>query len=581
MKKFIVMIICFLFIFSTPIALSGNDMSNSDDFSSNINDGWLIMYYLSGDNPLYQVQDQLVNRIKNIGSTDLVKIAILFDSNEENDTKLYYIDGTNLVEQDWEDESNMVDANTIKEFVCKAKEDHSFQYDVLILSSNRGSGWQGMMFDETNGGIKQITLPEFSNAFDEITDNGNDKLDIIGIETCMGGMTENAYQFKDYANYYIAYEDCSFAAYPPYSWPYDDPLTDLISNPNMSPEEFSVNHLNYFEPKKFTMNRITTVLTVADLNQILNVKNSLDDIAEFFIENIDEYRDSIYDAIENSRILGELWYIEFYLDPVNFLNLLSIDDPEFLTLKNTCLNAYENAIVESDHLENDPVGGLSIHLPRRKADYDHSFRTDELISSYDETSFAIDTNWDEFLKELLQISENTPPNKPTINGPSRGAPENEYEFIISTTDDEDDEIYFFVDWNDGTTSGWIGPHMPGEEITLEHTWSEQGTYNIRVKAKDSDESEWETLSVRMPKKSNTVSSWSFLFGKISDIEKDPNQRFRFLPIKIIVFNYNIEYGYSLKIIDDTNGLYPCCGYIDPSEFKGIFTDSIICGLWKI
>ncbi|MFE3845920.1 clostripain-related cysteine peptidase [Thermoplasmatota archaeon] len=580
MKKYIVLLICFFLIVATPIVFSKNDESNFNVNISNINEGWMIMYYLNGDNLLYQVQQQLVERIKNIGSTNQVHIAILHDSNENNDTKLYYLEGTNLIEQDWELESNMANPNTIRDFVRKAKEDHTFQYDVLILSSNKGSGWQGMMWDETNGDNKQITLPEFSNAFNEITDGGNDKLDVLGIETCMGGMTENAYEFKDYVDYYIAYEDCSFAGYPPYSWPFDGPLTDLISNPDMTPEEFSVNHLNYFEAKKFTMNRITTVLTVANLNQISNVKNSLDNIAQFFLENIDEYRDNIYVAIEDTRILGELWYIEFYLDPVHFLNLLSINDPEFEAFKDTCINAYDEAVVESDNLEDDPVGGLSLYIPHRKADYDHSFRFDELFSLYEETEFAGDSNWDEFIKEFLEISENTPPNKPIINGPTRGSPENEYEFIISTTDSESDEIYYYVDWNDGTTSGWLGPHQPGEEIAIQHIWSEQGTYNVRVKAKDSDESEWETLSVKMPKKIDTTSSWALLIGKISDIEKDPNQRFRFLPIKMLELSYNTEDKYSVRILDDNNGAYPCCGYIDPTEFKGLFTNSIICGLWK-
>jgi hypothetical protein len=65
---------------------------------------------------------------------------------------------------------------------------------------------------------------------------------------------------------------------------------------------------------------------------------------------------------------------------------------------------------------------------------------------------------------------------------------------------------------------------------------------------------------------DNLSSWAILIGKISDIERDPNQRFRFLPIKILDENY---------------GGYPCCGFIDPTEFKGFIANSIICGLWKI
>ena len=34
-------------------------------------------------------------------------------------------------------------------------------------------------------------------------------------------------------------------------------------------------------------------------------------------------------------------------------------------------------------------------------------------------------------------------------------------------------------------------------------------------------------------------------------------------------------------LDENYGGYPCCGFIDPNEFKGYIANSIICGLWKI
>ncbi len=581
MKKIVILIFCILLTISSyNIVIADGQKFNVD--ISNTSYNWGLMIYLNGDNLLYQVQNQVLEKIENIGSSDQVHIAILHDSNADGDTKLYYLEDTNLIEQDWEIESNMADPNTLLNFVQRVKTDITFQYDALIISTNRGSGWQGILWDDTNGDNKQITLPEFSEIFSIMTDNGNDKLDVLAIETCMGSMTENAYQFKNYVDFYIAYEDCAIAGYDPYSWPFEGPINDLINNPQMSPEEFSVNHLNYFEPKKFTMSRITTVLTVSELDKISSVKNSLDSLAQYLIDNIDEYRADIHNAIEDTRVLGELWYIEFYLDPVNFLNLLSIDDVEFESIKNSVISAYDEAVVACDNLENDPVCGLSLHMPRRKADYDHSFRFDNLLSSYEETEFAKDSNWDEFLVEFLEINENTPPNKPTITGPTRGEPESEYEYIITSTDSENDEVYYYIDWGDGFTSGWIGPYSIEEEVTIEHIWNEQGTYSVRVKAKDSDESDWESLTVRMPKSNDIIaSSWAFIMGRISNIEKDPNQRFRFLPVKMLEISYNIEDRFSIDILDENYGGYPCCGYIDPSEFRGVFTNSIILGIWRI
>lgn len=69
-----------------------------------------------------------------------------------------------------------------------------------------------------------------------------------------------------------------------------------------------------------------------------------------------------------------------------------------------------------------------------------------------------------------------------------------------TTDPEDDDVYYFIDWGDSTNSGWIGPNVSSEVITLYHTWNNRGTYTIKAKAKDiyGWESDWATLKVRMP-----------------------------------------------------------------------------------
>jgi hypothetical protein len=48
---------------------------------------------------------------------------------------------------------------------------------------------------------------------------------------------------------------------------------------------------------------------------------------------------------------------------------------------------------------------------------------------------------------------------------------------------------------------WIGPYDSGEEITLNHTWSREGTYTIKARAKDTDNlwGPWAKLTVTMPR----------------------------------------------------------------------------------
>lgn len=65
-------------------------------------------------------------------------------------------------------------------------------------------------------------------------------------------------------------------------------------------------------------------------------------------------------------------------------------------------------------------------------------------------------------------------------------------FYIPTPQNPDgDDVYYFINWGDGTSSDWIGPFASGETAIISHDWSEDGTYDLKVKAKDPDgESKW-------------------------------------------------------------------------------------------
>lgn len=97
--------------------------------------------------------------------------------------------------------------------------------------------------------------------------------------------------------------------------------------------------------------------------------------------------------------------------------------------------------------------------------------------------------------------ENNPPEIPTISGPSTGKKNTEYEYNFSTSDPDGDDVFYYIDWGDNTSSEWIGPFKSGEQIKSSHTWNEDGTYILRIKSKDMDdeESDWATLEITMPK----------------------------------------------------------------------------------
>ncbi|HEC89554.1 MAG TPA: hypothetical protein ENI44_03110 [Thermoplasmatales archaeon] len=97
--------------------------------------------------------------------------------------------------------------------------------------------------------------------------------------------------------------------------------------------------------------------------------------------------------------------------------------------------------------------------------------------------------------------DNSPPTTPLISGPTSGEAGSSYKYSLYTVDPDDDDIYYYIDWGDGSTTDWIGPYHSGEQIEVHHVWYEKGNYIIMVKTKDiyDAESDWATLEVTMPR----------------------------------------------------------------------------------
>jgi len=99
------------------------------------------------------------------------------------------------------------------------------------------------------------------------------------------------------------------------------------------------------------------------------------------------------------------------------------------------------------------------------------------------------------------IAQSEPPSDPTITGPNNGKPNTEYTFTLSSTDPESDDVYYYVEWGDGTNSGWVGPYSSGAGATVSHSWSSEDSFTIRAKAKDTSDSEsgWSTKAFSTPR----------------------------------------------------------------------------------
>jgi len=79
----------------------------------------------------------------------------------------------------------------------------------------------------------------------------------------------------------------------------------------------------------------------------------------------------------------------------------------------------------------------------------------------------------------LRQSKDNPPAPPVL------WTENFLDFHIQVPQNpEGDQMYYLIDWGDGTSSEWIGPYNPGETISISHVWAVAGAYNITAQAKN-------------------------------------------------------------------------------------------------
>ena len=95
---------------------------------------------------------------------------------------------------------------------------------------------------------------------------------------------------------------------------------------------------------------------------------------------------------------------------------------------------------------------------------------------------GVQSNWSE--PASISIVENEPPAKVTIDGPSWGLGGKEYEYTFISTDADEHDIYYRVEWDDGQDTDWLGPYSSGEQIILNHSWKQKGDYWIKAWAID-------------------------------------------------------------------------------------------------
>jgi hypothetical protein len=168
---------------------------------------------------------------------------------------------------------------------------------------------------------------------------------------------------------------------------------------------------------------------------------------------------------------------------------------------------------------------------------------------------------------FTNISENQPPNPPTINGPASGKVGQLFNYTFNSTDPDGDDVYYYIDWGD-TSSGWVGPFASGVNATVNHTWTQTDLYNVIAKAKDiyDHESNWSAFTI-------SILQRALLIGLIHNvITLDDYITFQPTLVRslwLAPFSFN-KYSYGLMMISKNTS-----GFVGKLFIIGMFDATVV------
>ncbi len=480
---------------------------NKDIILNQNNEKWTWIFY---DDEDFQTDVSILDRFSEYAfSGENLAIIVLTDT-YNGPANIWHINENHertLLQQ--MGEVNMGNYQTLRDFIEYSKENFPASRYLLSLY-NHGNGWEGSCWDESNND-DFLSMDEIKTA---LTETGS--VDIVAFTgPCLMSSMESVYELKDNTDVYLGSEAIGFFD----CWRYS--IFDICNLLNQYPDTDCIdvgtriielirenNNGREFDP--------VSTISAFRTDKIIDFTQSFDSILYDLCDNYESEYTKIWNIRKDTQSYPRSSH-SYLVDVYDFLEktLDNSTDQSHITKIIDSMNLFDELIIDEYH-GNAPIikntHGSSLYFPDPPGSlYD---------SRYDNPDFGLDfcedTYWDEFIKMFLEIPENLPPKKPSISGPLSGKINQEMVYYTTSEDSEDDQVYYLLDWGDGSNSGWLGPFDSGEEIEISHTWEKEGDFEIKVKAKDiyGLESEWsDPLSISVPKNKDII---SFFINRISE-----------------------------------------------------------------
>jgi hypothetical protein len=394
------------------------------------------MLYLNAEDPNFEAT--LIDYIEGMetllaGKTDFLSVTVLYDGPTGSSNAEFGAGTTRLLVQPngvyvnsvnrWDvGEQNMGDPSTLAGFVNWSMDQYPADHYYLAVDDH-GDGVYGISFDSASNN-DQLEPPELYSALKDATRQGARKIDIFDYEACLMGLTENAYDLRNWVDYVVFFEQISWGlnTYPRY-------FNDLAQGD--SPLTVGQRIIDRYHAEANATGYPHTI-SLIDTGQMEAVRNAVSDFGNALSGNAA--------AINNVRDTAQAFAADY--DATNPLRAEYIDLWDLAAraggLASTQAAAVQSAVDAAVVAEEHASGGVSGYI------WDHSgahglsiyYPTTQSSSAFsDYTTGSLyrmsqDGTWDDFLASVV------------ATGNRRGMSSSRSE--IKLTGDQDNFIFTYV-----------------------------------------------------------------------------------------------------------------------------------------
>lgn len=353
MKKLIVLLsLIILGLIPYSCSKESSPVESPEEMTPSSKKEWTFLLYDDAD--FYDAYNPLNDFSELVSSNDNINYLVLEDGTKTKGTYYKIDEQHEKIVLRKLDEVNMGDKSTLENYLNYAKK--YFPADRYIIAFyDHGGGWQGTCWDSTSQ-YDNLTPAEINDA---LTNSGGVDLALF-TAPCLMGSIESAYQLRNSAKYYIGSEDLSGFIF--WIGMFDKFDTFIKNNIEIPSNDLAKEVITLHEQNKnaYGYGALITMSAI-DLSKMRNLIVSLNNVTEYYIDNIDKYKSMSQANIKK--------YSTDYCDILSLLKSLKENETE---------NMISNQLTETIDLLNDcivaechgdsTIGsyGLNIYYPSKK-----------------------------------------------------------------------------------------------------------------------------------------------------------------------------------------------------------------------